>query len=404
MNSPVLSDHWTAAGEALLPELIALRRAIHEEPELGLDTPLTTAKAKAALAGLPLELREGPSTSGFVAVLKGPANGRTVLLRGDMDALPLTEETGLAFTSRNAGAMHACGHDTHVAMLVGAAKALSARRDELAGTVLFMFQPGEEGHHGARWMLEDGLLDPLPDAAFALHITPNAPAGSFGSRAGPLMAAADRFEVIVTGQGGHASQPQDAIDPIPTACEIVMAIQAMVTRTVPAFDPVVVTVARIEAGTTNNVIPELAIIEGTIRSFSERSRALAHEGIARVAPNIAAAHRATAEVVIDPGFPVTVCDGRAVDLTERVAVELFGEAAWHRLPAPVMGAEDFAYVLQQVPGVMAFLGATPEGGDFRSCCALHSNRMVLDERVMALGVAMHCGFAEAFLRDGFEAG
>ena len=164
---------WTAAGEGGLGEAIALRRAIHAEPELGLDLPKTTAKVKAALAGLPLEFREGPSTSGLVAILRGPANGRTVLLRGDMDALPLTEDTGLAFTSLHAGAMHACGHDTHVAMLAGAARALCAARDRLAGTVMFMFQPGEEGWHGARHMLEDGLLDPLPDAAFALHISPN---------------------------------------------------------------------------------------------------------------------------------------------------------------------------------------------------------------------------------------
>ena len=176
MNAVTLDlNGWTAVGEALLPEAIALRRAIHAEPELGLDLPKTTAKVKAALAGLPLEIREGPSTSGVVAILRGPANGRTVLLRGDMDALPLTEDTGLPFTSEHDGAMHACGHDTHVAMLAGAARALCERRDRLTGSVMFMFQPGEEGWHGARFMLEDGLLDPMPDAAFALHISPNMP-------------------------------------------------------------------------------------------------------------------------------------------------------------------------------------------------------------------------------------
>jgi hippurate hydrolase len=382
--------------------MIALRRAIHEEPELGLHLPLTTAKAKAALAGLPLEIVEGPSTSGFMAILRGPANGRTVLLRGDMDALPLNEDTGLDFTSRTAGAMHACGHDTHVAMLVGAARALCARKDDLAGTVVFMFQPGEEGHHGARWMIDDGLLDPLPDAAFALHISPNIPTGVFAGRAGPLLAAADRFEIAVTGKGGHASAPHDALDPIPVACEIVMAIQAMVTRTIPAFDPAVVTVGRIEAGTTNNVIPERAVIEGTIRSFSERARSLAHAGLERLAPNIALAHGAVAVVDIEDGFPVTVCQAPAVDLAQRVAIGLFGPHAWRTMPSPAMGAEDFAYVLQKVPGAMAFLGATPEGGDWRSCCALHSNRMVLDEAVMARGVAMHCAYAEAYLAGGFE--
>lgn len=403
MTTPLATRPWLGAGDDLLDEMIALRRAIHEEPELGLRTPKTTAKAKAALAGLPLEIIEGPSTTGFVAVLRGPANGRTVLLRGDMDALPLQEDTGLAFTSKVDGAMHACGHDTHVAMLAGAAKALCARRESLAGTVMFMFQPGEEGWHGARYMLDDGLIDPLPDAAFALHISPNIPTGVFAGRAGPLLAAADEFEITVTGQGGHASQPHDAIDPVPTACEIVTALQTMVTRRIPAFDPAVITVGRIQAGTTDNIIPETAVIEGTIRSFSELTRTRAHEGLNRVALNVAAAHQAQATVEITPGFPVTVCDGRATALASRLAQDLFGEAGWRTMPSPVMGAEDFAYVLQKVPGAMVFLGATPEGGDWRSCCALHSNRMVLDERVMARGVAMHYAFAESFLAGGFDA-
>src|SRR5512146_2877612 len=245
---------WIEAGQALLPEMIALRRAIHEDPELGLMNPKTTAKAKAALAGLPLEIYEGTSTTGFIALLRGPSNGRTVLLRGDMDALPLTEETGLAFTSHNEGAMHACGHDTHVAMLAGAAKALCARRDQLAGSVMFMFQPGEEGHHGARFMLDDGLLDPLPDAAFALHVMPNAPHGVVSGRAGPLMASADKIRITVKGRGGHASMPHDAQDPVPIAAEIVLAIHAWVTRNVPIADPAVVTIGEMKAGSTDNVI------------------------------------------------------------------------------------------------------------------------------------------------------
>lgn len=396
------SNEWVEAGQRLLPEMIALRRAIHEDPELGLHTPRTTAKAKQALAGLPLEIIDSTTTTGFVALLRGPANGRTVLLRGDMDALPLTEDTGLDFTSRNEGAMHACGHDTHVAMLAGAAKALCARRDQLAGSVMFMFQPGEEGYHGARFMLEDGTIDPLPNAAFALHVSPNIPSGIIAGKPGALLAAADRFVITVKGKGGHASQPHNAIDPIPVACEIVMALQAMVTRRIEAFDPVVLTVGRITSGTTNNIIPEIAEIEGTIRSFSESSRAMAHEGVHRVAPNIAAAHKAQATIEIIPGFPVTICSNDAVALARATAQNLFGEHGWLSMPSPVMGAEDFAYVLQKVPGAMVFLGATPEGGDFRSCCALHSNRMVIDESVMARGAAMHAAYAEAYLNAGFE--
>jgi hippurate hydrolase len=396
------SGIWVEAGAALLDDTVALRRAIHAEPELGLFNPKTTEKAKQALSGLPLEFREGPSTSGFVAILKGPENGRTVLLRGDTDALPMSEDTGLPYASRIAGTMHACGHDSHTAMLAGAARALCANRDRLAGTVMFMFQPGEEGHHGAREMLKDGLLDPLPDAAFALHISPNVPSGIFTGRAGPLLAAADRIEVTIKGKGGHASQPHNAVDPVPVACEVVMALQSMITRRIDAFDPVVMTIARIEAGTTNNVIPESVELEGTIRSFSEQSRAVAHEGLERVVHNIAAAHKCDATVHIEAGFPVTLCDGRAVALAEKTAGDLFGKDAWVTQPAPIMGAEDFSYVLNKVPGLMSFLGVTPEGGDFRTCCSVHSNKMVLDENMMARGIAMHCAFAENFLRDGFD--
>ncbi len=236
------------------------------------NNPKTLAKIKAALAGLPLEFREGPSTTGLIATLKGPANGRTVLLRGDMDALPLKEDTGLDFASATEGAMHACGHDSHVAMLVGAAKMLCARRDQLAGTVQFMFQPGEEGHHGARFMLDDGLIDPLPDAAFALHIMPNAPHGIFSGRSGALLASSDVLAIKITGAGGHASMPHGAVDPIPVACEIVTALQTMITRKVNVFDPAVVTIAKIEAGTTNNIIPETANLLGTIRTISPHTR------------------------------------------------------------------------------------------------------------------------------------
>ncbi|MEY2925831.1 MAG: hypothetical protein RL367_308, partial [Pseudomonadota bacterium] len=282
------------AAEMLLPDLITLRRAIHAEPELGLHNPKTTARIKAALAGLPLDIREGPSTSGIIATLQGSANGRTVLLRGDTDALPLTEDTGLDFSSTDAGKMHACGHDTHVAMLVGAAHLLCARRDQLAGTVRFMFQPGEEGHHGARFMLEDGLISPLPDAAFALHIMSNGPHGIFSGRTGALLASADKLRIWVKGRGGHASMPHFSLDPVPVACEIVTAIQTWITRNVSVFDPAVVTIAKIEAGTTDNVIPETAFLLGTLRTLSPRNRQAVQAGIIKLARGIAEAHGAEA--------------------------------------------------------------------------------------------------------------
>ena len=391
-----------AQAESLSGTIVALRRAIHAEPELGLITPKTRDKVRAALAHLPLEWREGPSTSGMVATLKGGAGaGRSVLLRGDMDALPMPEETGLPFASTVPGAMHACGHDAHVAMLAGAAELLCARADRLAGEVRFMFQPGEEGHHGARFMLDDGLLDPLPDAAFALHVMPNAPHGLVAGRQGPLMAAADQIEIVVQGRGGHASMPHQTLDPVPVACEIVTAIQAMVTRRFDAHDPVVVTIAQIQAGTAHNVIPDKATLTGTMRSLSPENRERLREQLGQLVAGIAAAHGFTAEMSVIEGFPVTICDGRAVDFAEAVTRRMFGPAGFHRLPAPIMGAEDFAYVLEKVPGAMVFLGVAHEGEDWRHCCGIHSTRMMVDESVMPRGAALLASLAESFLAEGF---
>ncbi len=382
--------------------IVALRRAIHAEPELGLHTPKTRDKVRAALAHLPLEWREGPSTTGLVATLKGRAGaGRRVLLRGDMDALPMTEQTGLDFASTIPGAMHACGHDTHTAMLAGAAEVLCARAESLAGEVQFMFQPGEEGFHGARFMLDDGLIDPLPDAAFALHVMPNSPHGLVAGKAGALLASADQFDIIVEGRGGHASMPHDALDPVPVACEIVTALQTLVTRKFPVSDPVVATVAKIEAGTAHNVIADRVAMRGTLRTLSPINRARLREVLEQASTHIAQAHGMTATVTITPGFPVTICDPRAVDLGEQVVRAISGEHGFHRLDAPIMGAEDFSYVLEKVPGAMFFLGVAHEGVDWRACCSIHSTRMIVDESVLPLGTAVLAGCAEQFLAKGF---
>ncbi len=389
--------------------IIALRRAIHAEPELGLMTPKTMAKVRAALAHLPLEWREGPSCSGLIATLKGGAgSGRTVLLRGDTDALPMPEETGLPFASTIPGAMHACGHDAHTAMLVGAAEVLCARAASLKGEVRFMFQPGEEGYHGARFMLDDGLLGggdngPLPDAAFALHIMPNAPHGVVAGRVGPLLAAADMIEIIIEGSGGHASMPHQTQDPVPVAAEIITALQTLVTRQFNAHDPVVVTITSLTAGTAHNVIPDRATLRGTMRTLSREHRERLGDAVRLLAAGIAGAHGLTAEVMIEEGFPVTICDPRAVDFGEATARALFGETAFLRMADPIMGAEDFAYVLDKVPGAMFFLGVAPEGDSWASCCGIHSPRMMLDEAVLPQGAALLAGIAERFLERGFEA-
>ncbi len=397
LDRPALTDSAAALGG----KLTALRRSIHLEPELGLHNPKTSAKVRAALAHLPLSWREGPSTSGLVATLDSGKPGRSVLLRGDMDALPMPEETGLAFASTIQGAMHACGHDAHTAMLAGAAELLCARAESLVGQVHFMFQPGEEGWHGARFMIDDGLLYPLPDAAFALHVMPTGPGGLVAGRAGPLLAAADRMFIVINGRGGHASMPHQTLDPIPVACEIVTAFQTMVTRKFDAADAVVVTVAKIVSGTTNNVIPDSCELDGTMRTLSPKARSRLKEEITRLAEGIAAAHGLTATVRIEEGFPVTICDERAVALGEVVSTHLFGDSAFHRMRDPIMGAEDFAYVLEKVPGAMFFLGVAHEGADLASCCGLHSTRMVLDEGVMPKGAALLAGLAEQFLAHGF---
>jgi amidohydrolase len=392
--------------QELLPEAVALRRRIHAKPELGLNLPLTTEAVLDGLGGLDVGISRGPSTSGLIVSLSGTRpgsqSGRTILLRGDMDALPMPEETGLDFASEITGRMHACGHDAHTAMLVQAVHLLHRHRDELAGTVKFMFQPGEEGHAGARRMIEDGLLDadPKPDAAFALHIFPNFKAGAIAGRPGPLLASVDTWTVKVKGKGGHASMPYLAIDPVPVACEIGLALHAMVTRRTNAFDPVVLTLGKIAGGTASNIIPEVVDMLGTLRTTSEAAREIAQQGIRRVATNIAAAHSCEAVVEIRRGYPVTVNDAGFVDFARGVATDLVGADNYSPMPAPFMGAEDFSYVLQRMPGCMMFLGVMPEGQhDHEHVASCHSNHMVLNEDAMAVGIAMHAAVAHRFLTE-----
>ncbi len=392
----------------LLAGAVHLRRRLHRRPELGLELPATQEAILEVLADLPVVVHEGASTTSVLAILDGGAGpGPTVLLRGDMDALPMTEETGAGFASEIAGAMHACGHDSHVAMLAAAARLLSGRRADLAGRVAFMFQPGEEGHHGARLMLEDGLLVQAAagaapvSLAFALHQTPTIPSGVVASRGEALLAASDTLRVVVRGRGGHASAPHQAVDPIPIACEVVTALQALVTRRVDAFDPAVITIARITAGTTSNVIPEEAELYGTVRTVSDRTRREVHDAVRRLAEGIAAAHGAEARVELETGFPVTLNDVDAADFALDTAALLLGPGSVRRLPAPIMGSEDWSYVLQRVPGAMAFLGTRPSGVP-GPVAPNHSNRMVLDEEALAAGIAVHAGVALRWLDRGLS--
>ncbi len=391
-----MTESIIEAARAILPDVVELRRALHRNPEVGLELPGTKTLVLEALAGLPLEIIEHDSTDGVVAILRGDSDGPTVLLRGDMDGLPLHEDTGLDFASVTGETMHACGHDLHTAMLFGAARLLSDRRSELSGSVMFMFQPGEEGYHGARFMLEEGMLDSAgsrPVLALAIHVTTMLESGVIAGRSGTMMASADQLNIVVTGAGGHASRPDAANDPVAAAAEIVMSVQSAITRNVSVFDPAVCTFTMIEAGSAHNIIPEQVTLRGTIRALSAETRALMHEVVARVADGVAAAHGMTAKTTFEHGYPVTVNDPNAAAELMLAAQVLVGSDRVVSLPDPIMGAEDFSYVLQEVPGAMFFLGAcppdlTPETSPFN-----HSNLVRFDEEAMATGMAFHATVA-----------
>lgn len=380
---------FTADAQTILPELIKLRRALHADPELGLDLPRTQQKVLDALGGLPLEITTGTRTSSVTAVLRGERPGPTVLLRGDMDALPITEETNLDFASAN-GNMHACGHDLHTAGLVGAAKLLSSRQSELRGSVIFMFQPGEEGHGGAKIMLEEGLLSAAgepPVAAYAIHVGPG-PRGVFATRSGPVAAGSNQLTVKLKGRGGHGSQPHHTLDPVPAAAELVLALQSFVTRRFNAFDPVVLSITRLSTGDgAINVIPESVELAATIRTMSHESLAVLEEGLPRVINGVAAAHELTADVSFETLYPVTVNDPIESEAALETMREIYGEQRVAIMPSPMMGSEDFAFVLDEVPGTFIALLATPPELNASEAEWNHSPRVVFDDAVLAVQAA-----------------
>ncbi|MEW2161241.1 M20 family metallopeptidase [Streptomyces sp. NPDC007189] len=382
---------------ALADELIELRRSLHREPEVGLRLPRTQAKVFAALQGLPLKIIEGRSLSSVTAVVEGGRPGPTVLLRADMDALPVTEETGLPFASRFEGRMHACGHDLHTAMLVGAAHLLARRTDQLAGQVVLMFQPGEEGHDGARLMIEEGVLEAggsRPVAAYALHVSSRHwPTGRFATRPGPLMAASARLSVTVHGTGGHGSAPHHARNPIPALCAMVGELPGYLARTVDPLQPAVVSVGTLNAGTAATVIPQTASFEATVRSFDpEVDRHLAH-GLARLCEDLAAAYGVRADARYTVEYPATVAEPAESQFAAGIAQALFGQQRYQKMAQPLTASEDFSRVLQQVPGTIVQLGAAPAGQDHETAPANHSPHAVFDEAVIADGAALYAGLA-----------
>ncbi|MEU8517334.1 M20 family metallopeptidase [Kitasatospora sp. NPDC048722] len=380
---------------ALAPDLVRLRHDLHRFPELGLTLPRTQERVLQALDRLPLEVTTGTALSSVTAVLRGGRPGPTVLLRADMDGLPVTEKAPVPFASDN-GAMHACGHDLHTAMLAGAAHLLAAHRDRLQGDVVFMFQPGEEGWNGAGAMLAEGVLDAAgrkPVAAYALHVASAMPHGQVASRRGPVLAASDALRVTVHGAGGHGSVPHRAKDPVPAACEMVTALQTMVTRRFDVFDPVVITVGVFRAGTQNNVIPETARFEATVRTFSAATRSRVADAAVELVTAIAAAHGLRAHVDYDQGYPVTENDGAETDFLADTVRDVLGEERYLAMPHPLPGAEDFSRVLEAVAGSFAWLGAAPKGVDADDLPLNHSPYARFDDAVLPDGAALYAELA-----------
>ena len=384
-------SNFLAEAKEIQNDLVTLRRQIHQEPEIGLDLPKTQAKIVAALDGLGLEVTTGKGLSAVTAVLRGSKSNKTVLLRADMDALPITELTDLAYKSQIDGAMHACGHDLHVAMLIGAAKLLVKNKSQLNGDVVFMFQPGEEGFDGAGHMIKEGVLTASgrkADATYGIHVMSSAaPAGVFSTKGGTMMASSDELHVTVVGMGGHGSQPHTAKDPIPVAAEMVSALQLMITRSFDAFDPVVITVGQFHAGTKANIIPDTAEFQATIRTFSAENRTRIQSEAVRLCKSIAEGYGLKAEVKVVEQYPVTVNNDAHANFVGKVAADLFGKEAYMEMPHPIAGAEDYSRVLEEVPGSYVFLGASVDQ-DFMNSEVNHSPRAKFDDAVLYRGTTL----------------
>ena len=382
------------AARAIAPQIVADRRAIHARPELAYEERETATLVARRLAELGIEHREGVGGTGVIGLIEGGGQGRTVLLRADMDALPITEESEADYVSQNPGVMHACGHDGHTAMLLGAARLLQERRTEFAGAVKLMFQPAEEGGAGAVKMIDEGLLvNPTVDAAFALHVG-GTETGTLVARGGPLLAGANSFSITVTGKGGHASRPQHAVDPVVVAAQIVVALQTLVSREVEPGVPAVITLGAFQAGTTFNVIPDRAYIKGTIRAYDADLMKDLERRIDEVASGVAEALRARAEVEIFMHYPPTINDEAMAELAGG-AIRRLGCGVHPGMP--IMAAEDFSFVLQKVPGAMLMLGV--KSPQWAAPKPVHTAQFDLDEAALPVGAAAYAAMALEFLNS-----
>jgi amidohydrolase len=381
---PVPEIRLDEAVQAMTPDLIETRRDFHRWPELSFQEHHTAARVAQALTGLGLEIRTGVAKTGLVALLRGDRPGKTLLVRADIDALPLHEEATHSYASRNPGVMHACGHDAHMAMLLGAIRFLAEHKQAITGIIKFVFQPAEEGPGGADLMIEEGVLEePHVDAALGYHIWAELPVGVVGVRNGPLMASSDEFELVVHGQGGHGADPHLAVDAVVVASHIVLALQTIVSRGVSPLQCAVVTVGRLVSGSGHNIIAQDAVMTGTVRTFCEDLRAEMPGRIEKLARGVAAAYGATVELRYKPQYPVTVNDPAVSAVVRRAAERVIGAERVVEAEQ-TMGSEDMGYFLRVVPGCYFLIGASnPEKGIDKPH---HHPSFDIDEDALPVGV------------------
>src|SRR3989442_1787490 len=379
------------------PEIVKTRREIHQKPELAYKEKETAKLVAERLRAIGLEVRTAVGGTGVVGILRGPTTGRVVALRADMDALPIEEMAGVEFRSKNNGVMHACGHDTHVAMLLGTARLLANHKDELAGTVKFLFQPAEEhgGKGGAKPMIEEGVMeDPKVDFVFGLHIDGDEKSGTLAFRAGPVMAAPDTFQIRIIGRGGHGAYPHQTVDPIYVAAQLIIAVQGVSSRMIDPIQPFVITIGSVHSGTKENIIPDQAILQGTIRTLDEATRKRAKAKVAEVAKGVSRAFGARAEIEFEKdAYPVTVNDEKVTERAKRILRKMPGTKV--KVKALQLGGEDFSRFLHEAPGTFYFLGTkNPSKG-----CVYpnHSPRFKVDEDVLKFGTASLAQLAMEFM-------
>ncbi len=378
-------------------EVIALRREFHKKPELGFDLPETAKKVSDYLKNLDMEVRKKVGKSGVVGILKGKCDGKTILLRADMDALPIDEKNNVPYKSEIPGRMHACGHDGHTAMLLVAAKVLASLRNNFCGTIKFVFQPSEEQlPGGAIEMIKDGVMEnPHVDGAFGIHLWTPLKSGQIGIREGAMMAAPDVFEITLTGKGGHGAYPHGAIDPIVASAHLIMALQTIVSREIDPLDTMVVTVGKLHSGDAFNVIPETATLYGTVRTLNEVIHRTAKDRIDRITEGISSAFRIKYNLKYNYGYPILVNDPSMVRLVKTIGESVVGQENVVEIP-PSMGGEDMAYFLQKTKGAFCFLGASNESIGITA--PHHSPYFDIDEDVLPLGVELHVRVALEFLK------